>query len=236
MFTGFPEETITYFLNLRLNNYISFFNETKEVFERDVRVPFFHFIETLAPAMTQIDPAMEVRPAKCLARIRRDMRFTKDKTPFRDHLWLLFRRGGEPRDISVMYWFELSPENLDWGLGFWGENKPAMNALRHKILTDADRIIRMITSVGLQDRALALSGPDWKRMEVPDDVPDTLKPWYIKKQLYLSKQNMTVRHASSPHLVSLVKEDFTALAPIYRLLRACADEPLALKANTKEDL
>ena len=63
-----------------------------------MKAPFEAFIQELAPAMLSIDPQMELRPYRCMARLRRDVRFTKDKSPFRDHLWVLFRHAGEPRE------------------------------------------------------------------------------------------------------------------------------------------
>ena len=130
MFTGFPEATIQFFLDIRFHNSIDYFEENRARYERDVKAPFEAFIQELAPAMLSIDPQMELRPYRCMARLRRDVRFTKDKSPFRDHLWVLFRHAGEPREGSVMYWFELAPSGMNWGVGTWGENRQMMDILR----------------------------------------------------------------------------------------------------------
>ena len=54
MFTGFPEETIQFFLDIRFHNSISYFEENRERFRQDVQAPFYAFIEELAPAMRKI--------------------------------------------------------------------------------------------------------------------------------------------------------------------------------------
>ena len=72
MFTGFPEETLQFFLDIRFHNSISYFEEHRERFRQDVQAPFYAFIEELAPKLRTIDPQMELRPYKCLARIRRE--------------------------------------------------------------------------------------------------------------------------------------------------------------------
>jgi len=190
MFTGFPQATIDYFMNLRFNNYTSYYEQTKDVFIKDVRTPFFQFIEAMASAMQKIDPFMEVRPQKCLARIRRDTRFTKDKAPFRDNLWLLFRRAAEPKDNSVMYWFELSPDDVAWGLGFWGENRNAMDTLRRQMTSKPDAFLKVIEQCQLEKNQFALSGEAFKRLPIPDSLPPSLHSWYVKKQLYLPKQGL----------------------------------------------
>lgn len=224
MFSGFSEATVAYFLNIRFNNYTGYYQQTKDVYIRDVVSPFSDFIAALAPTMQSIDPLMEVRPNKCLARIYRDTRFSKDKSPLRDHLWLTFRRGGEPRDQSVMYWFELQPESVEWGLGFWGENRPAMDILRRRMIAMPENFERVIDSCHLENNKLMLAGADFKRLVIPETISSTLKPWFIKKQLYIVKQEQSIDKAFSANLVDCVEEDFMAIAPLYHLLRGCVDE------------
>ena len=94
MFDGFSEDTVRFFLGLRFHNDATYFNKHRNEYEAYVKEPFFEFIHAMAPIMEQIADDFELRPQKCLARIRRDTRFTKDKSPYRDHLWLLFKTLG----------------------------------------------------------------------------------------------------------------------------------------------
>ena len=54
MFTGFPEATIQFFLDIRFHNSIDYFEENRARYERDVKAPFEAFIQELAPAMLSI--------------------------------------------------------------------------------------------------------------------------------------------------------------------------------------
>lgn len=224
MFTGFTDATAEYFLNLRFHNYPSFFHETRETYLQEVQQPFYAFIEDLAPVMLRIDPQMEVRPHKCLARIHRDTRFSKDKRPYRDHLWLLFRRGGEPREGAAMYWFEFGPERLNWGLGFWGENKPAMELLRRRMAAQPQRFLELIADCGLEKRKLVLGGYGYKRLPVPENIPPALAQWYVKRELYISREAPLLKWAYEPGLAKRVARDFKALAPMYRMLRGVQED------------
>lgn len=158
MFTGFPEATIQFFLDIRFHNSIDYFEENRARYERDVKAPFEAFIQELAPAMLSIDPQMELRPYRCMARLRRDVRFTKDKSPFRDHLWVLFRHAGEPREGSVMYWFELAPSGMNWGVGTWGENRQMMDILRRRIVADPDGVRNIIKQCHLTEHHMLVGG------------------------------------------------------------------------------
>ncbi len=224
MFTGFPEETIQFFLSLRFNNQLSFFDAHKEEYLRHVQAPFYAFIDQMAPIMRNIDPAMEVRPAKCLARIRRDTRFTKDKSPFRDHLWLLFRKASEPRDGSLMYWFEVSPEEVNWGLGFWGENRPAMDMMRRRMAATPRAFLELIEQCHLPEHSLFLGGDAFKRMAIPEQIPPALKPWYLAKHFYVQRSSTHFPWIYSSDIVKHVAEDYQCLAPLYRTFRGMLDD------------
>ena len=91
MFTGFTEDTIQFFLDLKFHNHTDYFHANHDRYIETVQSLFYEFIKDLGPYMMDIDPKMEVRPHKCLSRIHRDTRFSRDKSPYRDHLWILFR-------------------------------------------------------------------------------------------------------------------------------------------------
>ena len=224
MFTGFPEATIQFFLSLRFNNNISFFEEHKEEYLRDVQAPFYAFIEEMAPHMRAIDESMEVRPAKCLARIRRDVRFTKDKSPFRDHLWLLFRRAAEPRDGSLMFWFEVSPETTGWGMGFWGENRPVFDLLRRRLAANPAAFQSVLENCHLADRNLVMGGESFKRMAVPEQIPPELIPFYTAKELYIHQSQTQFPWIYSPDIIRRVAEDYEAMTPLYKAFRGLMEE------------
>lgn len=223
MFSGFPEETIRFFLGLRFHNDVHYFNEHKDEYKAFVQKPFFEFIAAIAPVLEEISGDFELRPAKCLARIRRDTRFTKDKTPYRDHLWLMFKREGEPREQTVMYWFELSPDRVGWGLGFWGPNRPAMDAMRTMIEQRPSEILTALSEAGIPDEAFSLDGESYQKRKIPDTVADALKPLYLHKELYLSRRGTSLGDAYTPGIVRQCGQDYLRLKPLYLLFRKLAD-------------
>ena len=223
MFTGFTEETIQFFLDIRFHNSVSYYRENQQRYEDHVKAPFYAFIEELGPAMQKIDPQMEIRPYRCLARIWRDVRFSKDKSPFRDHLWLLFRRAGEPREGSVMYWFELSPQSVEWGLGTWGENRPLMDMFRRRIAAKPEEVQKILDSCHFARHHMAVGGNAFKRLEVPPTVPESLRHWYMLRDVYVSRTDASMKWIYDESLAKKVLADFKSLAPMYRLLRGAYD-------------
>lgn len=226
MFSGFTDETIRFFLDLKFHNNSEYFHANHDRYIEMVQKPFYELIEELGPTMQKIDPQMEIRPHKCLSRIHRDTRFSRDKSPYRDHHWLLFRRQAEPREKSLMYWFEFGPDRLSWGVGIWGENRELFDLMRKRMQANPDGIQALIDDINLGRRKLAIGGVFYKKLEVPAMIPTRLRQMYCAKELYISKINPVYENAFSEKIINEVRKDFTALAPVYRLLRGYTDEIL----------
>jgi uncharacterized protein (TIGR02453 family) len=217
----FKPDMIDFMLNIRFNNNKAFMHENRDEYIRKVRSPYYEFIEALTPTALEIDPQMEVRPVKVLSRIFRDTRFSRDKSPYRDHHWVAFRRQGEPREKSLMLWFEIKVESVAWGMGFWGENRPAMDVLRRRMLANPDELIQLSNS--LEKQGITLAGDTFKRLPIPENLNSRLVPWYIRKELLLMKQGIKSEWVFEPGIVKRVSDDFLALKPVYQLLRGCYD-------------
>ena len=223
MFTGFTDDTVDFFMDLKFHNNTSFFHEQHDRYVETVQAPFYAMIDALGPDMLSVDPLMEIRPHKCLSRIHRDTRFTRDKSPYRDHLWFLFRRAAEPREKSLFYYFEFGPDRLSWGMGIWGENRELMDIFRRKMVSNPDGILSLIRDMDLPSRKLSLGGTFFKRLDIPPQIPDLLKPWYTGREIYVSRFDPPRPWAFSERILKEVRRDFKTLAPLYRLLRGCAD-------------
>jgi len=224
MFAGFTDETIQFFLDLRFHNYTEYFHEQHDRYVETVQRPFYELIESLAPTMKKIDPMMEIRPHKCLSRIHRDTRFSRDKSPYRDHLWFLFRREGEPRERAVFFYGEFGPDRLDWGFGIWGENREMMDIFRRKLAANPDGMTALFDDMDLPKRKLGLGGTYFKRMDIPPQIPERMKRWYAARELYVGKAVREYSWAFTERMEQEMKKDFLTMAPMYQVFRGIRDE------------
>lgn len=69
-----------------------------------------------------------------------------------------------------------------------------------------------------------LGGSNFKRMSVPENIPQLLVPWYTTKELYVPRFSPEYQWAYKPELVDIVRDDFIALAPLYRYFRGICDD------------
>lgn len=221
----FKRSMIDFMLEIRFNNSKEFMHENRARYEMHMKEPYYRLIEYLGPAMLTVDAGMETRPVKCLSRIFRDTRFSKSKLPYRDHHWVSFRHQGEPREQTVMFWFEIRVEAVSWGLGFWGENRKAMDILRRRMLANPEEMMGLMTM--LHKEGFVLEGRPYKRMAIPGALPLALADIYPLREIYISKANINPQIVFEPGFEKILENDFMKLAPVYRLLRGCYEIGMA---------
>lgn len=221
MFKGFQEDLLSFYAEIRFNNNKTFMDAHRTEYYEKVRDPFYAFIDALAPTMLAIDDEMEIRPHKCLSRINRDFRYSRDKSPYRDHHWLAFRQAARDKDGAPFYWFEIRLESVNWGLGVWGENPALLDALRRRMEADPQTVRRALRPV-LTGNYIQ-GGQIWKKIRVPGGLPIELASIYPARQLYFERTGIEPHWIFEADIVDRVAADFKQLAPVWQLLRGLND-------------
>ena len=221
MFQGYNDETFELFMAIRFNNNADFFHSNRDWYLRGVREPSLALAEALAPTVEWLDDSLERRPNRVVSRINRDIRFSNDKSPYRDYLWLGFRRPGEDRSTSVGLYFDLSADGGSYGMGYYRGSRPLMNAWRRRILAEPERLESLLRPVLTE---FTLYSDCYRRMAVPEDVPELLRPLYPVKGFYFERELNDFSLLKSPALADEIARGFRVLAPLYRYLSALTPE------------
>jgi uncharacterized protein (TIGR02453 family) len=118
-FKGFPLECIDLYNQLRANNSKSWFEEHKTDFEKYVMEPARLFVKEMGQELRKISPAIvaDTRYSRSIFRPFRDTRFSKDKSPYKNHLGIFFWEGSLAKIDCPGYYFHLEPPNLMLGVG-----------------------------------------------------------------------------------------------------------------------
>lgn len=215
-----PREMIDFFFEIRLNNNIAFFEANRQRFKDVVQQPLLDFAQALLPTISAIDPALDTRPTRVLSRIRRDTRFTKDKSPYRDRMWMAWDLGGEERHYDLAYYWQITAEAIHWGCGMYADNKAVMDKLRQRMVDKPAQVLKVLNGLKLGNRFL-LKGDAYKRLAVPEGLNPLLAELYIKKGFYLESipQGDEFDLAFGGGLEERVAADFQLIAPLYNLVK-----------------
>jgi len=219
IFKGFTSQTFQFFKDIQENNYKEWFDAHKHIYETELLTPMKALVSTLSPAMHNIDPAFELRPHRTMSRIYRDIRFSKNKDPYKDFMWVAFQIPvtGDVWKDNPGYFMEFRADTYTLGLGLFQPKKKVMDAFREEISYDAEEFQR-VTQKSVFDRGYAIGGEEYKR-PVPNDLPGYFQPWIQRKGVWIEKVKPVGKELFSPDFANLVKEDFEALEWLYNFMK-----------------
>ena len=124
-----------FLLALRDNNNRAWFEANRSTYEAS-HAEALCFAETVMQELSAFDLLEPRSPRKTVYRIYRDIRFSKDKTPYKEYWGGSFKRAGAARRGGMA--FHIEPGNTYIGGGFWGPNKDDLLHLRRQIAADAE--------------------------------------------------------------------------------------------------
>ncbi len=120
-FDGFPKAGVKFFISLAKNNNKPWFETQREEYENFVMQPAQQFVLAMGKRLQKLSPKVNADPRvnRSLFRLNRDIRFSKDKRPYKTNLAAMFWEGSGPRMECSCYYFHLEPPNLMLGVGIY---------------------------------------------------------------------------------------------------------------------
>lgn len=220
-FPGFDRDTFGFFIALSMNNNRTFFHENHDWYVRSVRTPALLLARQLAPTALCLSPELDTRPDKVVSRINRDLRFSADKTPYRTHIWLSFRRAGARQGSALCAYFSLSLEGASYGFGLYDENRPLLNGLRTQLRLQPDGFLQLLAPLsGYEIHVNAFK----KIPPLPEGLDERLHTWYRARSFYIERSITDFTLIGSPALAQEVANGYTELMHLFRYFDAIIPE------------
>lgn len=217
-FNGFSQKTLDFLKNLKTNNNKAWFEAHRGEYQEYLLNPLQDLVVDLTEFMLTIDPHFEIRPVvgKTISRIYRDTRFSKDKSPFKNTMWITFKKPNNDWKDAPAYFFEISPDSYRYGMGFYSASKETMDRLREVIVRKSKEFIKVVSLYSKQ-KVFVVEGEKYKRI-LNDNIPEEFQDWYQRKNLYLVCNRKTDNRLFSRKLLNNLISDFGLITPFYHYL------------------
>ena len=215
-FHGLNEDTYRFFWEIAFQNDRSFFEANRARYKQNVQAPLLALAEQLAPTALEIDPHFNVRPSSVVSRIRRDTRYSKDKSPYRDHAWLGFKPPMQRTSECFVLYAEFERESYGYGMGMYAPDPAMMQRLRERMLAHPERFLELVNAPAFAERFM-LSAESYKR-ERYLDAPERLRPWLNLKRITFCYSSPAVSQTLRPEIADEIREAFLLMKPVYRFL------------------
>lgn len=181
MSSYFTKKCTDFLKDLSLNNNREWFNEHKETFKEFVEKPFHQFIEDLIEQLRELDPKIQITSKEAVFRIYKDIRFSKDKTPYKEYMAALISKNGRKDHSTPGLYLELQKDCIQIYTGVYEPNKEQLSNIRYFIAENLPTFNKIIQQKSFVKRYGSIQG------EKNKIIPSDLKQAAEKQKLIYNK-------------------------------------------------
>ena len=214
------KETTTGFLKkLSKNNNKQWFDTHRNEYLQ-AKNDFENFVTRIIDGLSVIDTDIKDLEVKdCTFRLNRDIRFSKDKTPYKTNLGASFNRGGK-KSVFAGYYFHLEPGKSFTGGGLWMPMTPELKKIRQEIDYCFKEFQDILDTRDFKMHYKVLeNSPDVKLTNLPRGYEkDNPAAEFLKLKSYLATKNISDKELTQSSLVSNTLKSFKALMPLIKFI------------------
>ncbi|MEO6909743.1 MAG: DUF2461 domain-containing protein [Edaphobacter sp.] len=219
MAAHFSNEALKFLRALKRNNDREWFATRKLVYERELKQPMLALVAEVNDAMLEFAPENVRPPQKAVMRIYRDIRFSKDKRPYKIHQAAWWARHGLEKTSGGGFYFDVSGAEVTMAAGVFMPEREQLLAIRRHLVEHHAEFRRLLAAKKLAKQMQPIDGRRLTRppkgFSANDPALDLLlcKQWGVEATL-------PADFATRPTLVKDIVEHFRLAAPLVAFLNA----------------
>ena len=213
--------------DLKANNDRDWFEENRWRYEEHVKEPLLDFIADFGPLLSTISPHYLAIPkiqGGSLFRIYRDMRFSKNKKPYKTHAGVHFRHRGGKDVHAPGYYLHLEPDNVFVALGIWRPPvTPVLTQIRNRIVDHPEEWEQVASDSAFAEQ-FELSGDTLTRMPrgFSDDDPHAED---LKRKDFIGVCELPAEELMTPDVVPKLHQIWSQGSPLMAFISRALDVP-----------
>lgn len=214
LFKGFAPEAFAFFDELYFTQERAWFLANKSVYDKMVKAPMLDLLADLSAELARRKVPLQADPKRAIFRIHRDVRFARDKRPYKTHIGAVLTRDGSKQSPGLLY-VHVDPTGSWAGSGFYHLPDDGLAAVRGRIATRPQEFRRMIATLGDAGLALAVDDEALKRKPRGFDAvndPDLVDA--LCRRSLILRQPLTREAVSGPEAVAQLADFAVASLPL----------------------
>lgn len=215
-FEGFPKESIDFLWELRMNNNTEWFNANRDRYNSLIRDPMKLFAGEMTERLNNSHMGEVFFPS--ISRANRDIRFSKDKSPYKDRKWVVFNYGEGRWQEKCCFYFEISPEGCASGMGFYEASSQYMAQYRKKLTADTAGLKRLDKKLRSQTKFMA-DVKLYKKNFAPEGVSPEIANWYQYKNLALTSEHIITDSLFTRDILDETEKGYNFLKPFFKFFK-----------------
>ncbi|MEO5322344.1 DUF2461 domain-containing protein [Mesorhizobium sp. CC13] len=217
-FGGFPAETLKFLRGIDERNAKAWFEQNRDLYEAGYVAPARAFVEDIGPRLRKISPGVqfEARVNGSIGRINRDVRFSKDKRPYKNHLDIWFWHGGRKGWDCPGFYLRIAPTRIFLGSGMHGFEGKLLDDFRRAVVSDAAGA-RLMAAINAVDGQYEIGGETRKSVPRGFDA-DHPRARFLRHEGLYAGIELPAAIAEAPDFAEQALAHFAATWPIGKWL------------------
>lgn len=179
---------IDFFKNLSANNSKEWFDANRKVYESEVKKPFQVFVDEMISRIQKHEPEVQIKAADAIMRINNDIRFSKDKTPYKTHMAANISVYGKKDKSYPGFYFQLSADKIAVYGGAYMMETPVLNSLRNYIAQNQKIFKSVYSEKHFTEKFGHIQGEKNKKLSPELTEAAEKEPLIFNKQFYFTAE------------------------------------------------
>lgn len=209
----FTPDFLDFFKELAANNNKDWFAQNKKRYELSVKEPFNVFVQDVIDRAAKQDERYAGQAKDAVFRIYKDVRFSKDKTPYKLQMGAVIAPGGRKDTTSPGMYLELGPEHFRFYSGVYLPDKDVLQRMREHIMKHPDELDRLLADPKFKQHFGELRGEKNKVLPKEFKAAAEKQPYLFNKQFYFFA-SMPPETILQDDLLQIVMQHFDASGPM----------------------
>lgn len=222
----FTPAVFSFLKDLKANNNREWFQANKDRYVNDLKAPALAFISDFSPLLLKISRHFRSDPRPVggsLFRIYRDVRFSRDKSPYKTHAGLHFRHQLGKNAHAPGFYLHLMPGGCFVGVGLWRPDGPTLKKIRDLVAERPDTWRKAVEDTDFAE-TFTVQGESLKRPPRGYD-PDHELIEILKMKDFTAMTKVSQKQVTQGEFLSRFADLCSAGSPMVKLLCRALDQP-----------
>ncbi len=217
---NFPKEAVSFLSKLKKNNNRKWFESHREEFIASVFEPAQEFVLVLGEMLRAVAPGIIAIPKtdKSIFRLHRDVRFSKNKSPYKTNLGILWWEGDRKKMECSGFYFHVEPDYFSLGAGQYMFTNDLLKKYR-RVVYDPDNAKELETILKkLKKKGFGLGGKTFKRVPKGFDAEYPYSDYLLYNGIYVYEEHSDLKKLEKEKAVDFTYKKFVEMLPLHQWL------------------
>lgn len=184
----FTPSFLKFFKDLSKNNTTEWFNENRKIYEKEVKKPFADFVDEMILRIQKHEPDVQIKASDAIMRINKDIRFSKDKTPYNTYVAANISAHGKKANSWPGFYFQFSHNGIMMYGGAYMVENEMLQKIRTYIAAHLMDFSKVLNEESFKEKFGEIQGEQNKRIPPEFQSVAEKEPLIANKQFFYSAE------------------------------------------------